>query len=177
MSSQDKSTSSFKSYEYKEVTIAETQVSMYLDCYEDFGWITNDNVPFKSVANHTKIRFKRDRNIINKAELTRLQSQFEACVNEIDKLEKSITTKANIWALVVGVLGTAFMAGSVFAVTHTPPIVWLCIILAIPAFLGWILPYFIYKHIEKRQKSRLQPLIEKKRDEIYAICEKGYSLL
>ena len=35
-------------------------------------------------------------------------------------------------ALFVGILGTAFMTGSVFAVVAEPPIIWLTILLAVP---------------------------------------------
>lgn len=123
------------------------------------------------------VRLKRDRKIINKAELTRLQRNFEACASEIEALERSKTAKATAAAIALGILGTAFMAGSVFAVTAQPPLIALCIILAVPAFAGWILPYFLYKNIVKTQTEKITPLIEKKYDEIYEICEKGNSLL
>lgn len=74
-------------------------------------------------------------------------------------------------------MGTAFMAGSVFAVTAQPPHVLMCILLAIPGFLGWIFPYFIYKRIAARQTEKVIPLIEDKYDEIYEICQKGNKLL
>ena len=96
---------------------------------------------------------------------------------EIDKLEQSKSRTAFIWALNIGILGTAFMAGSVFAVTHEPPIYWLCILLAVPGFAGWIAPYFIYRKLYAERTKKVQPLIEAKQDEIYEICEKGHSLL
>lgn len=84
---------------------------------------------------------------------------------------------ATVYALILGILGTAFMAGSTFAVTAQPPsLVW-CIILAVPGFLGWILPYFLYKRIQQKETQRITPLIEAKYDEIYEICEKGNRLL
>lgn len=110
-------------------------------------------------------------------ELTRLQRHFEADMEDIFSLENSKTTKALIIALTIGILGTAFMAGSVFAVTATPPIIWLCIILAIPGFAGWILPYFAYKKVKEDKARKVTPYIEEKYDEIYEICEKGHSLL
>ena len=81
------------------------------------------------------------------------------------------------WALIIGILGTAFMAGSTFAVTAQPPMILLCIVLAIPGFLGWILPWFVYKKLLARQTEKITPLIEEKYDEIDAICEKGNKLL
>lgn len=97
------------------------------------------------------LKLKRNRKIVNKVELTRLQRHFEADVQDIISLENSKTSLATIHALVIGILGTAFMVGSVFAVTAEPPIIWLCILLAIPAFAGWILPYFVYKKSRKKR--------------------------
>ena len=110
-------------------------------------------------------------------ELTRLQRNFEACINEIEELEKSKTSTATVYALVIGILGTAFMAGSVFAVTAQSPNIILCILLAIPGFIGWITPYFVYKEMVKRQTGKVTQLIEEKYDEIYKICERGNKLL
>ncbi len=130
-----------------------------------------------SGSQKTVIRLKRDRKIVNKVELTRLQRNFEACVTEIQTLEKRKTSVATAYALVLGIIGTAFMAGSTFAVTAQPPHIVLCIILAVPGFLGWIFPYFLYKRIWEKQTRKLTPLIEAKYDEIYEICEKGNKLL
>ena len=69
------------------------------------------------------------------------------------------------------------MAGATFAVTTQPPYVILCILLAIPGFIGWILPYFVYKKVLGKQIEKVTPLIEEKYDEIYEICEKGNRLL
>ena len=110
-------------------------------------------------------------------ELTRLQRNFEACVREIDTLERTKTSVPTEWALIIGILGTAFMAGSTFGVRAQPPMILLCIVLAIPGFLGWILPWFVYKKLLARQTEKITPLIEEKYDEIDAICEKGNKLL
>lgn len=168
---------SFIAYEYKEVSVNDNNASFYMDCYEAFGWEADGNIVSHNTPAGKTLRLKRDRKIINKAELTRLQRHFEACANDIEMLEKSKNSAAMIWSMTVGLIGTAFMAGSVFAITNTPPKILLCIILAIPAFIGWILPYFIYRKILSKQTEKIQPLIEKKYDEIYEICEKGYSLL
>lgn len=161
----------------KKITVAEENASWYLDCYESFGWEQDDNAPPISGGHMVTLSLKRDRKIINKAELTRLQRNLEACVAEISHLERSRQSAATMWALIVGVIGTAFMAGSVFAVTHEPPIIWLCILLAIPAFIGWITPYFLYRSIEARHTAKIQPMIEAKQEEIYELCEKGHNLL
>lgn len=167
----------FIMYEYKEISVPSEQASMYMDCYENFGWETDEKIIMTRESRMTTIRMKRNRKIINKMELTRLQRHFEACAAEINELEKSKTSVATIWALVIAVIGTAFMAGSVFAVTHQPPLYLLCIVLAVPAFLGWIFPLYVYRRKTKIQTEKVQPLIEAKYDEIYEICQKGNALL
>lgn len=170
-------------YEYKEIVADSNMTSLLLDGYENFGWEINENLSENGVgevlgsARKTVIRLKRDRKILNKMELTRLQRNFEACVAEIQTLEQRKTSAATASAIILGVVGTAFMAGSTFAVTAQPPHIILCILLAVPGFLGWIFPYFLYKRVAAKQTERITPLIEAKYDEIYEICEKGNKLL
>ena len=164
-------------YEYKEVTVRLEEASFYQDCYENFGWKPDGNFTMARGSHWTTLRLKRDRKIINNMELTRLQRHFEACANEIKALEKAKTSGASAVALSVAVIGTAFMAGATFAAVHEPPIIWLCILLAIPGFLGWILPYFLYHWTLRRRIQKIQPMIEAKQDEIDGICEKGHALL
>lgn len=163
----------FIGYEYKEIAARGEQASFYLDCYQSFGWIPDE----RTQTAKGKLVLKRERKIVNKVELTRLQRHFESCMDEIKALEKSKTANASIWALVVGLIGTAFMAGSTFAVVHEPPMVILTILLAIPGFIGWVLPCFIYQRLAARRAVVVAELVEQKYDEIYEICERGNQLL
>ncbi len=174
----------FVGYEYKEVITDKSRVSLLLDGYENFGWETDGNTYEKFGENKNPrkqdkviLRLKRNRKIINRMELTRLQRNFESCVREIEILEKSKTSAATMYALIIAVLGTAFMAGATFAVTAQPPRVILCILLAIPGFIGWIIPLFVYKRVQGKRIEEVTPLIEEKYDEIYELCEKGNKLL
>lgn len=173
----------FVGYEYREIITDSSRLSFLLDGYESFGWEEDGSLMEVGTAGNQArqqkavLRIKRNRKIVNKAELTRLERNFEACVNEIEKLEKAKTSAAAMYAIILGVIGTAFMAGSTFAVTAQPPHYILCILLAVPGFLGWILPYFLYKKIAEKQTEKITPLIEAKYDEIYEICEKGNKLL
>ena len=166
----------FVGYEYKEVTILRDMASLYADGYENFGW-KQDGVPANSIMgpNLVTMKFKRDRKILNKAELTRLQRRFDACVSEIRKMEQSKTAKASIVAFTVGIIGTAFMAASIFV--YLGGMILLCVVAAIPAFAGWILPYFLYQAAYAKKTAVVEPLIESKYDEIYEVCEKANGLL
>ena len=164
-------------YDYKTVTSDNEKASMLFDAYENFGWIPDESMPSKEFAGIVTLKLKRDRKIPNKAELTRLQQHFESCMDEIAALENSKAQKATIYSIAIGLIGTAFMAGSVFAVTAEPPIIWLCIVLGIPGIIGWVLPYQLYKLFIKKRGVEVAPLIEQKYDEVHGICEKGNSLI
>ena len=160
----ERSTSDFTAYEYKEVTVERSNASLYLDGYESFGWQQDENFPPKENSGKVVLYFKRSRKLVNRMELTRLQRNFES-------------SAATAWAVGIGMLGTAFMAAAVFAITAAPPRVLLCIVLAIPAFAGWAAPSFVYRKIKHKKTQQVEPFIEAKREEIYTLFEKGQSLL
>lgn len=176
-------------YEYREISVPRKYASLCLDSYPCFGWEEDPNQgrpgrrrgPAIPAAPGPKemetLCFRRARSISVKAELTRLQRNFDSCIAELRALERSKTTRAAAAALTAGVLGTAFMAGSTFAAVSTPPVVWLTILLAIPGFLGWILPYFLYRAMVRWKAAQIEPLMEQKYDEINEICERGSRLL
>ena len=177
-------------YEYREITVPRELSSLCRDSYPCFGWEADPNheaaagggrVPRHSPAAGQRetvtLCFRRNRSIRNKAELTRLQRNFDSCVAELQALERAKTASATIAALVVALTGTAFMAGATFAAVAEPPIIWLTILLAIPGFLGWILPVFLYRRLVRKRTAEIKPLQEQKYDEIDTICEKGSRLL
>ena len=167
----------FIGYDYLTVSADSEKASMYLDAYKNLGWIMDDSLPVKQLGLTVTVKLKRDRKILNKTELTRLQQHLESCLDEITALEHSLTGTATIYSIIIGIIGTAFMAGSVFAVTNEPPLIFLCILLGIPGIIGWALPYRLYKYFAKKRSVEISPLIELKYDEIYEICEKGNALI
>lgn len=177
MENTEKGGRSFTAWEYQEIAAEGRYLSMLLDGYESFGWKPDENQGLLRESGRSMIRLKRDRKILNRAELTRLQRHYEDCIRQIREMEKRKTSAATAVCLAAGITGTAFMAGSVFAVTAQPPVIWLCALLAIPGFAGWIIPVFLYRAVVKKKTMELMPLIEDKYDEMYEICEKGTQLL
>lgn len=167
----------YKSYEYKEIVTREDKAGFYLDSYASFGWELDDNFPPKTAAGNVTFHFKRDRKIANKAELTRLQRNFEANIEQLQEMERSKHSTATIWAITIGILGTAFMAGSVFAIVAPTPHYILSILLAVPGFAGWIAPVFVHRKVRAHKARQLAPYMEEKTEELYALCEKGQALL
>lgn len=165
----------FVGYEYLDVPVKRNMAQLYADSYENFGWELEGTGEQIGKVDSIVMKFRRNRKILNKVELTRLQRNFDACVSEITSLETQKYIKASAVAYAVGVIGTAFMAGSVFAVTSG--LIIACILLAIPAFLCWVAPYFLYRSILSAKAKEITPLIEQKYDEIYTVCEKANALL
>ena len=175
MSSQPENT--YIGYEYKEISVAAKDVALFLDGYENFGWIPQAPRPAAPGRGTVTLHLKRNRKIINKMELTRLQRNFESCMEEIRQMERSPRQVATAWALGMALAGTVFMAGSVFAVTGEPPRYLAMILLAVPGFAGWLLALPVYRRAFRRQRRKLQPFLDAKYEEIYQLCEKGHSLL
>ena len=175
MSENTMNSDNFTGYEYKKVSVDREKEGVYADGYPNFGWkLEKSASPIPGIST-MYMMFKRDRKIRNKAELTRLQRQFENNVNEIEKLEQSKNTTAQIVAFTVGLIGAALMAGSVFAFLAT--MISLCIVLAIPALIGWAVSYFSFIKIRNKRIETVTPLIEQQYDSIYEVCEKAHSLL
>lgn len=171
----NKLSGSFVGYEYLSITVPYEVESDYTDGYENFGWTREEAVPSSPRSGNVNMKFKRDRKIRNKAELTRLQRQFEACISEIVKMEKSKNAHAAITAFTIGILGCTFLGGATFS--YLAGMLPLMVILAIPGFIGWILPYFCYRSILEKRGAMVAPIIEKMHDEIYDVCEKANNLM
>lgn len=140
-----------------------------------YGWEPEGTSTPPQGNTFVALRFKRDRKIRNKMELTRLQRQFDSGVDEIKALERRKVFQAAAIAFAVGLVGTVFIALSVFCFIagNTAP----SVILAILGFLGWVAPYLLYRFISTRKSAEVTPLIDQKYDEIYAVCENASQLL
>ena len=77
----------FIAYDYKQVQTHPNKSSFMIDSYQNFGWTLDENAkpsyPSSGPSFKTVLRFKRDRKIMNKMKLTRLQRNFEFCLNVI----------------------------------------------------------------------------------------------
>jgi hypothetical protein len=167
----------FTAYEYKTVTVPHDFENIYLDSLPNFGWKPEGNVPFFSSRGITAtlLKFKRDRGIKNKAELSKLERQFENSAKMIEALEKSKESSAQIAAFTIGITGAAFMAGSVFA--YLAGMLPLMVILAVLGFLGWLFPYFCYREVKAQRTKRIAPLIDEQYDALYDVCEQAHEIL
>lgn len=173
----------FVAYEYKEATVDRRRAHEYLDGYENFGWELDDayapltGIPgVPGAGNMLSLHLRRDRRIVNRMELTRLQRQFEACMREIQTLENSKDIHATICSLCAGVVGLALLFCAAFTAITSKVLTWLSILLAIPGTIFCALAYPIYRRTYQRRSSVVEPLLDAKYEEISTICEKGHRL-
>ena len=120
MSEDNVTGNSFTGYEYKSISVDCYMESMYADSYQNFGWMLEGASKPQVGVNKIAMKFKRDRKIRNKAELTRLQRQFDACASEITQMEKSKNSHALTIALIVGLIGTSFLSRSHIRLSWRP---------------------------------------------------------
>lgn len=163
----------YSGYEYKEIKGSYEKISFYLDSYQCFGWEVNDSVPAKS--NH--LHLKRNRNITNRMELTRLQRNFEADLEKIHALEESKRSVARITSAVLIALGIIILACAVFAVTSTPPKYMICALLGTPGILLCILAILVRKPLVRYRTNKVAPILEARYEKLYEICDKAKKLL
>lgn len=164
----------FIAYEYLEQRIPKTMQNAYLDGYANFGWTVTDRTPDIG-KNTVTLKLKRDRNLSEKAALNRLQKQFEQELASAAAMESSKTSVPTMIALGIGLLGTVFMAGSVFA--YIGGLLLLSIILAVPGFIGWGLAYFSFNWAQSRRTQKLAPALTQTYDAAAEDCKQAFQLM
>lgn len=161
----------FIGYEHREILIGKKYVDIYADAYPNFGWQVD--ILNAGKENHEKVllKMKRNRKLVNQSELKRLQNKFESRMAGIKKLEMAKSLLPTVMACLIGIAGTALVAGAVFAndAGHTL----MMIILGAIGIIGWVLPYLIFKMQLSKSIRKYQPLIDHEYDLIYQICEKS----
>lgn len=195
----------FVGYEYKTVTVRTEMEGLWVDSERNFGWELDKKEP--AIVKHVwgplrvmlaplallpgsqcdklivdresekkvVLTFKRDRMTENKDKLGRLETGFERSAAAIDALEAAKTAGGTAAAYAAGLLGTVFMGISVFS--YLGGMLPLCILFAVPGFIGWVLPPFL-KHMMVAKKTRaVQPHMEKQHEDIYQICREANVIL
>lgn len=182
-------TKDFVAYEYLSINVKSEKEPLYIDCYENFGWVLINNTALidkddyylnNSNINNNKlvnIKFKRDRKIKNKMKVINLQKKLEMALKKVEKLEKEPSSIGFIYAMIIGLIGTIFLALSVFAITAQNPFYILGSLCGIVGIVGWILPYFVYKHVKAKKEQINISLIEEEYNTIYDSCEQAKKLI
>lgn len=170
----------YKGYEYKELVVDKSKLSLYIDGFEKFGWYLEDNqekLVESNTSGKTLVKFKRDKKILNRAELTRLQRNFEDCMKQIESLEASKSSLATALSIFIGIFGMLVLAVSIMIAVNNSNLMILAVVLSVPGFLAVVMAHYTYKKIVIYKTSKIDPLIQKKVEEIYGLIKKATDLL
>lgn len=185
-------TKEFVAYEYLSIKVSSEKEALYIDCYENFGWQLINNVGNYGLVDRedyyindyhvnwnrlVTLKFKRDRKIPGKAKLMALQKKCDNSLKELEKLEREPANKGMIISFTVGLIGTVFLAISVFAITAVNPLIWLSIITGIIGLVGWGLAYPMYMKVKNEQEQIVTSLIDEQYNVIYDTCEQARKLI
>ena len=182
-------TKDFVAYEYLSINVKSNKEPLYVDCYENFGWILINNTALVDKEDYyinnsnindnrlVNLKFKRDRKIKNKVKLLSLQRKLELSLKELEKLENEPNREGFIYSMIVGFIGTIFLALSVFAITATNPLLIPGIVCGVVGIMGWILPYFVYLKVKSSKTQENTSLIEEQYNTIYDSCEQAKKLI
>ena len=107
----------FTPYEYRTLQVAPEQEPLYKDTFANFGWIVEKETAGRPGTTTMALQVKRDRRLPNRQVINELQRQAEDALGTIRDLERSRSAAAITVAVALGIVGSAFLAGSVFALT------------------------------------------------------------
>lgn len=185
-------TKEFVAYEYLSINVKSNKEELYIDCYLNFGWkLTNSNNINNSLVDKedyyinsnlndnklVNLKFKRDRKIPNKEKIITLQRKCENALKELEKLEKEPSSKGTSYALIISVIGTIFLAISMFLITAANPLILLGVLTGIIGLIGWFLAYPLYKKAKSEFEDLNIPLIEEQYNVIYDTCKQARKLI
>ena len=127
-------------HDWKEVTVNKDKESLYADSYQNFGWeLVNTSAPYPNALT-VVLKFRRDTNIRNKAELEKLEKQFESGLRQIQKIERKTRNSVMIPALTSGIGGIALLGWAIYSFISGS--VQMGVISIILAFAGLVLGSF-----------------------------------
>lgn len=165
----------FVAYEYTTVRAGRELEGLYKDSYRNFGWIIEGYGTNPTNVRTVTLKFKRDRSIKNRPVVLELQRKCENALTAITQMEHAKGTAANTAAMTIGIVGSAFLAGSVFALDADMLLV--SVPLGAIGLIGWVLGYFSYGRVKATKIASLAPLIDRQYDVVYETGEQASRLL
>lgn len=165
-------------YDYKTIKVKREVEALVCDTYENLGWTLTSTSSVEGSLFYINLSFKRDRKIQNKSALLKLQERADECVANIDTLQTKKKNAGMVESLTTGIVGTLTFGGGLS----------MCMLLSgIGYMIGGIalglvgagicgLAYPIFKKINRKKTSLLQPMLECEYDKLADICEEAISL-
>lgn len=162
----------FVAYEYTTVRAPRDLARLYEDTYRAFGWIVTDE---HNAPGAVEFKLKRDRSIRSRSAISELERKAEQALTNIGRLKSSPHTFAMSSAMTVGLIGTAFIAGSVF--TLLGGFIFASVALGVVGLLGWAGGAASFFAVRKRRTAKLAARMDDEYRAVYESSEQATRLL
>lgn len=166
------------SYDYKTIKVKREIETLVTDTYENLGWeLTNTSTVEGSIF-YINLSFKRNRKIENKVELLKLQERADGVVANIEALQHKKKNAGLIGSLSTGIAGTLVFGGGMSMCMVLSGVGYMIggIALGIVGASICALAYPLFKKVNKKQSTIIQPLLESEFDKLADICEEASKL-
>lgn len=165
-------TTGFVAYEYTTIRAPRDLARLHEDTYRNFGWTVTDE---HTVPGAVEFTLKRDRNIRTRSAVTELERKAQRSLTKIDRLNTSPRNFAMTSAMTIGLVGTAFLAGSVF--TLLGGFIVASVALGVVGLLGWAGGAGAYIIVRNRRTAKLAAAIDAEYGTVNACAEQANRLL
>lgn len=167
-------------YDYKTIKVKREYETIVCDAYENLGWeLTNTSASENSLF-YINLSFKRNRKIENKMELTKLQEKVDNILANIENLQTKKKNAGVVEGISTGVVGALIFGGGMsMSMLNTASVGLLVggIAIGIVGIAVGLLGWLVFKKINKKKNTKIQPILESEFDKLADVCEQAYGLI
>ena len=165
-------------YDYKTVKVRRSVETLVCDTYESLGWKLTNTSSVEGSLFYVNLSFKRDRKIDNKIELLKLQEKADSIIANIDNLQNKKKSAGLECSLTTGIAGLLVFGGGMSMTMLLSGIGYMVggIALGVAGAVICGLAYPLFKKVNKKKNTKIQPILESEFDKLADICEQSAKL-
>ncbi|HBB44513.1 MAG TPA: hypothetical protein DCZ34_00075 [Clostridiales bacterium] len=166
------------SYDYKTIKVKRSVETLVCDTYENLGWQLTNTSSVEGSIFYINLSFKRDRKIANKIELLKLQDKADTAIATIDNLQNKKKNAGMAESLSVGTIGALVFGGGMSMSMLLKGVGFMIggIALGLAGIAICALAYPLFKKVNKKKNTQIDPLLESEFDKLADIAEQASKL-
>lgn len=166
------------SYDYKTVKVKRSIETLVCDTYESLGWELVNTSSVEGSLFYVNLSFKRNRKIENKVELLKLQDKADNVIANIDNMQNKKKNAGLTASLSTGIAGALVFGGGMSMSMLLNGIGYMIggIALGLVGIGICVLAYPLFKKINKKKSTQIEPLLENEYDKLADICEQALKI-
>lgn len=166
------------SYDYKTIKVKRSVETLVCDTYENLGWQLTNTSSVEGSIFYINLSFKRDRKIANKIELLKLQDKADTAIATIYNLQNKKKNAGMAESLSVGTIGALVFGGGMSMSMLLKGVGFMIggIALGLAGIAICALAYPLFKKVNKKKNTQIEPLLESEFDKLADIAEQASKL-